>query len=151
SRKALSPNLPFFGIVASTVAVFCAFGLIAYRSNGLPARLSPSARDILAEADDFDPDRQICALYGPPVPQDGMCRLGTAPQDPPRLALWGDSHAEAWRPAFDDMAARHMETGIYVGRVACAPIIEVERLDEPECVAGNEKILRFILTTPSIH
>jgi hypothetical protein len=35
--------------------------------------------------------------------------------------------------------------------VACAPIIEIDRLDEPECTTENAEILRFILSTSSIR
>ncbi len=150
-RKPLSPNLRFFTPVTVATCALCAFGLLAYRGDGFPARLTPAAMRILAEADDFDHDRLDCALFGPPVPKGPQCRIGMRSQDPPQFALWGDSHAEAWRPALDDLAGQHGETGIFVGRVACGPLIEVRRADEPNCVTSNAEILQFILSAASVR
>jgi peptidoglycan/LPS O-acetylase OafA/YrhL len=151
AQKGLSPNRLFFPPVAIAMCVFCAVGLYATRGGGLPDRLTSATRQILAEADDFDRDRLDCALYGPAVPTGQSCWLGHKPYSTPQFVLWGDSHAEAWRPAFDEIAARYNKTGIFVGRVACAPIIEIDRLDEPECATENAEILRFILSTSSIR
>ncbi len=151
SKEALSPNLRFFAPAAIATFAFCTFGLYAYRDSGVPARLTPAVLRVLHEADDYDGDRLACALYGPPVPKADQCRIGRQAENTPQFALWGDSHAEAWRSAFDDLAARNGQTGIYLGRVACAPIIDVERLDVPECISVNKEILQFILSTSSIR
>jgi peptidoglycan/LPS O-acetylase OafA/YrhL len=149
TRNSLNLDRQLLAGVAVPVCLFLAVGLSAYASGGFPARLSSADAQILAEAVDVDPDRLNCALYG--APQGKSCRLGAQSQGAPQFALWGDSHAEAWRPALDVMGSLYKKTGIFVGRVACAPVIGVKRLDEPECISVNEKILQLLLATPSIR
>ena len=145
-------NLQFAVRAFAVTCVFCGVGFSMFRSGGFPARLTQADERILAESGDFDADRQDCAYYGPTVPRGGSCRLGKKSNNPPpQFALWGDSHAEAWRPAIDDMATRYSKAGVFVGRLACAPIIDVNRLDEPDCFRANQEIMRFILSNASIN
>jgi peptidoglycan/LPS O-acetylase OafA/YrhL len=142
---------PFFASVVVTICIFCGVGLYIVNSGGLTNRMTYESMQILTEANDFDEDRLYCALKGPPVPQGASCRLGRHSTEPPQFVLWGDSHAEAWRPAFDDIAARYDKSGVFVGRVACAPVIDIERIDEPDCIRQNAKIMDYIVSSPSIR
>jgi peptidoglycan/LPS O-acetylase OafA/YrhL len=151
SRSRPAASRPFFASVVAAICVFCAVGLYIANSGGLLERMSAESMQILAEENDFDEDRLYCAFRGPPVPQGISCRLGRRSTEPPQFVLWGDSHAEAWRPALDDIASRYDKSGVFMGRVACAPIIDIERIDEPDCVKQNTHIIDYIVSSQSIR
>jgi len=139
-----------FSAAAASVLIFGAVGLIVYVRSGFPGRMSPGELQILAAVDDFEPDRETCMISTPQeVEQDRFCTLG-APGNVARFILWGDSHAETLRPALDGAARSHGQSGIFAGRGGCAPALDVERLDEPECVGVNEAIVKKILASPAL-
>lgn len=142
----LTPGWQFFGPVVAVSAAFCFAGLACFWMHGFPMRLDAAAKQIVAEANDFDQDRQQCLVGGAPVPG---CRVGDS-SGPAVFALWGDSHAEAWRPALDDLGKKNGAAGTYVGRAACAPLVGIRRLDEPECVNANDEILAYLKANSSI-
>jgi len=49
------------------------------------------------------------------------CRIGVKGM-PPRLLLWGDSHALAWAPAMDEILRRKGTSGILAIHSACPPL-----------------------------
>jgi peptidoglycan/LPS O-acetylase OafA/YrhL len=150
-RAGVASRLLFPVPLAVVMLLLGAFGVAVDRGQGFPGRLSAESRATIVEADDFDPDRVACAVNPPLVPALDRCRLGAFAEQAPQFVLWGDSHAEAWRPAVDDVARKSGASGIFLGRVACAPLIGVERVDEPECTAVNDHIIQFIRSQASIH
>jgi peptidoglycan/LPS O-acetylase OafA/YrhL len=139
-----------FSAAAASLVVFGAVGLATYFSGGFPGRVSPDGLQILAAADDFDPDRDACSTSAAwEVVEEPFCTLGIA-EGVPRFILWGDSHAETLRPGLDQIARSLGQAGIFAGRGGCAPVLEVERLDEPECLPINQAIVKRILASPTI-
>ena len=50
-------------------------------------------------------------------------RCDSAPGEPPRLALWGDSHAEAWQPAAWEIARARGVSATAITMGSCTPMI----------------------------
>ncbi len=89
----------------------------------------------------------------------GFCMTDT--REPPRYAIWGDSHAEAlfWGLTRVSQPGRRW---VLVGRHTCAPMAGMQRLthnqlpaapatDPAECAAANEAALRFVLSADSVR
>jgi peptidoglycan/LPS O-acetylase OafA/YrhL len=77
-----------------------------------------------AAARDVPVNMQRCHAFAiTPVglPVENECSLGG--KAPPRIAIWGDSHALAFQPFATAMAVREGETAIAYSRDACAPAL----------------------------
>jgi peptidoglycan/LPS O-acetylase OafA/YrhL len=140
-----------FGSATITLTMFCAFGLVAQRADGFPFRMSGSSLRILASESDFNPDRAICVAFGPDdINRRTPCKFG-ADGAAPEFALWGDSHAESLRSAFEDSAKKARRTGIFLGAFGCIPALGIERLDVPACRRTNDAIVSYLLSASSIR
>lgn len=83
-------------LTTSGAAAVLSIAGLSIIASGFPSRLPPPARDALAAATDIDPRRYHCERMADP----DQCRFGNV-IEPIRLAIIGDSHAAALRPAFD--------------------------------------------------
>jgi hypothetical protein len=72
------------------------------------------------------------------------CRLG-APNGESTVVVWGDSHADSLMSAFDRLGASNGQAVLYLGKIGCAPLLDVELLDLPfGCKAYNDAARRLI-------
>ncbi|TBW37659.1 acyltransferase [Siculibacillus lacustris] len=131
SRRWLSARTRLFGVSAVASAILVALGIVAFATDGWPSRLSPEVRR-LAEVglertllEDVCPHRRRdWAADLPP------CVLGDASAPRFGFAILGDSHGRAIAGAIGEQAARLGIKGLWLGRVACAPLAGVERLGD---------------------
>ena len=150
NRRRLQRRAVFAAASGSFVALIVLSGAIAY-SHGFPWRLTPRQAQLAAGASDMDQDRSECieaSLHS--AHARGFCAIGSGNR-PPQFVLWGDSLAEALRPALVKAAASTHTNGIYAGYYGCPPVMGVGRTDEPNCEKTNNAILAYILSTPSIR
>jgi peptidoglycan/LPS O-acetylase OafA/YrhL len=141
-------------VFASGALAICAMGAVAlatYRAQGFPGRLDVAELRILDASTDFDQDREHCsANNAADITEGRLCKIGNRKAVKPQFILWGDSHAETLRPAIDAVALKHQSTGLFAGRGGCAPVVDVDRADEPECLTVNQAVLDLILSERSI-
>ncbi|HUO94200.1 MAG TPA: acyltransferase family protein [Rhizomicrobium sp.] len=129
----------FTGGLATMVTV-AAVSLVLLEGDGLPQRLRPDLRSILAEQDDHEPRIDTCLGISPQAVRDGkMCQIGVI-GGKPSFILWGDSHADAVLPAISDVAKREGRTGLFAGGRSCPPLLDVTT-PRPECRAFNANVL----------
>jgi hypothetical protein len=77
---------------------------------------------------------------------DRICRVGDN-QAAPSFILWGDSHAGALAPVFEQIAAANHVSGFVAFSPACAPLVGLKRYDEDDvekCARFNKSVLDFI-------
>jgi hypothetical protein len=139
-----------FGGAAAAIALFGGFGLAAHFAGGFPSRIAEPGRDIVAAEGDFNPDRETCLrLDETAIARRPLCKFGVTDAEP-EYALWGDSHAESLRAAFDAAANRAGRAGIYLGSPGCAAELGIDR-DGSGCDRLNAAIAARLLSLPSIH
>lgn len=129
----------FAGGLTTMVTVGVA-ALVLLEGNGLPDRLRPDLRKILAEENDHEPRIDTCLGISPEAVRDGkMCQIGVI-GGKPSFILWGDSHADAVLPAISEAARREGRTGLFAGGRSCPPLLDVTT-PRPECRAFNQNVL----------
>ncbi|HEY1614453.1 MAG TPA: acyltransferase family protein [Rhizomicrobium sp.] len=139
ARPAL--RLAPFAAAAVTVALTAGSAGIAAASDGLPERLRPDLRTILAEQDDHEPRIAQCfALTSGDVRRGRLCRIGATTNTPPSFLLWGDSHADAILPAVARAASRAGRVGLFAGGASCPPLMNVTT-PQPDCRAFNDAVM----------
>ncbi len=125
------------GTAMGVGAVIEAFLLMG---EGLPERLRPAVRTLLAGQDDHEPRIESGVGMTAADVRDGrLCRIG-AQGGVPSFILWGDSHADAVLPAIADVAAREGRTGYFAGGRSCPPLVDVST-PMADCRAFNAAVL----------
>jgi peptidoglycan/LPS O-acetylase OafA/YrhL len=144
-RGGLLMRRPMFATAGATMAALAAYGLVAVASAGWPGRLDAESRRLAAAATDRNGRQQACSFLGAADVANGRaCLLGDH-GGRRSFVVWGDSHADALMPAFDELASRHHVTGIYLGRIGCPPLLGIERPDTDfRCVEFNDASRRAI-------
>ena len=142
---------PVFGSAAAALALFGGFGLAAHFSGGFPSRIGDPGLQILAGADDGDPDRNRCLKLADStdISRRPSCEFG-AIGVVPQFALWGDSHAESLRAAFDIAAKNTQRAGIFFGTAGCIPELGFDR-QNAGCGRVNDAIVGYLDSMASIH
>ena len=135
------------------VVVFC-IGLIIVNQHGFPQRLSPGALLIADAMEDYSPRRDECftksTLRTSPI--DTPCLIGV--QDPSHIdfVLWGDSHANATMPAFEENGLVTNQTGIFFGTTACAPLLSNPPITTNEvCIQEIQRAVSYIKQDTSLE
>ena len=137
---------PLFAGAASAMALtaLCGFGVASAR--GLPERLQPEIRKILAEERNHEPRMDICfGLNAHDVRAGRLCRIGSTGTSTPSFVLWGDSHADALLPAVEKVAEEHNRAGIFAATNSCAPLLGVMRPDALPCKPFNDAVAKVAL------
>ena len=130
-------RLLFMGAAASS-AVFVLFAGVLFLTHGLPSRVDGQVLQTLASKNDRWARRDACI--------NRVCRIGDS-QVSPSFILWGDSHAGAIAPVFEQIAVANHLSGFVAFTPACAPLLGLKRYDEDQiekCVRFNESVLAFI-------
>jgi peptidoglycan/LPS O-acetylase OafA/YrhL len=145
-RHAALGRGPLFAAAASAMALtaLCGFGVAS--ANGLPQRMQPEIRQILAEERNHEPRMDICfGLTAPDVTAGRLCRIGSTRTDKPSFILWGDSHADALLPAVEKVAEAHGRAGLFAATNSCAPLLGVTRPDALPCKPFNDAVAKLAL------
>jgi len=109
-----------------------------YASHGLPSRFDAQVLELYAGKNDRWKRNDECVQ--------AICRLGSDDATP-RFLLWGDSHAGAIAPVFEQFAIDNHVSGFVAFTPACAPLLGLKRYDRDnaeECTRYNDSVLAFI-------
>jgi hypothetical protein len=145
-RHATIRRRPLFAGAAAAMVLtaLCGFGVAS--AKGLPQRMQPEIRRILAEERNHEPRMDICfGLTAHDVRKGRLCRIGSAANVEPSFLLWGDSHADALLPAVQKVAKARGKAGLFAGTDSCAPLLGVIRPDSAKCKPFNDAVAKIAL------
>lgn len=136
-RGAIGTRTWIFSGAAVVGLLFAAFGVGAMATDGFPARFSGEARFLLNARDDFWKKRDQCDAK--------ICRVG-ASGAPETFILWGDSHAGALAPVFEQLALSDNLAGAVAFHSGCAPLLELKRygVRPQDCTEFGDSVLLYI-------
>jgi len=123
------------------------FGFAIYLAEGVPGRAPESVQPFIAAANAIPENRDRCFKVSPKViGEKGPCFLGDdSRKQSVDFVLWGDSHADAWRPGLEQIASKHGKSGAFFGEGGCVPVLGVHR--DPvsvECQKKNQLAMDYI-------
>src|SRR5690606_37848953 len=98
----------------------------------------------------FDDERETsipfsgCADIDPLIDSpDNPCLLG-AKGVRPTMLVWGDSHAIAIAPAFDNLLRRQGLSAVLAVNTTCPPLADFEGPSNPTCRHFNARVLEWL-------
>ena len=118
--------------------MLASFGGLLYASHGLPSRFNQQALELYHGK--YDSWSRHGECFG------AICPIGNTDAAPSFL-LWGDSHAGAIAPAFEQVATAKGLSGFVAFEGACAPLLGLKRYDLDhieQCTRFNASVLAFI-------
>jgi peptidoglycan/LPS O-acetylase OafA/YrhL len=137
---------PLFAGAAAAMALTALCGAGVASAKGLPQRMQPEIRRILAEERDHEPRMDICfGLTAHDVKAGRLCRIGSTQTKTPTFLLWGDSHADALLPAVQKVAKEHGRAGLFAATNSCAPLLGVMRPDALKCKPFNDAVAKLAM------
>lgn len=134
------------GVMAGCL-VLCSGVLLA---GGLPQRVPESAWRVAGNTASGEDYGACVVLLGDPSLEAVRCRLG-APQVPPTVALWGDSHANALAPALGTALRQAGKAGYLYFGSGCRPLLDVARPSRTRCPRFNAAVADQIAVDAAIH
>jgi peptidoglycan/LPS O-acetylase OafA/YrhL len=139
-----------FAFAAGSSAVMVALGCWFVVGKGLPYRIDPDIRTVLATA--RGERRAECLASEATGWRDPKraCTYGAAV--PPSIAMWGDSHARAIVEGLGVVAREHGRSVALYGYAGCAPMIGLH-FREPlfKCAEYSRATMAAILANPAIR
>ncbi len=135
-----------FSASGAAIAATAAVAATVLLAGGFPGRLPARAAQAMEAAEDVHPLSLTCR----DVEAIGAsaCRIGAQPAGPRAdFLLWGDSHAGAVIGGVERAAELSGRNGFVATKLACAPLLHVERLDQgPDlhCAAFNDAVMAFL-------
>lgn len=142
TRRAVFSTAVAVGVLAFIVA------LVARLDGGWQSRFATEIVALDVARRPVIPFR-VCDKPAPDFDSSG-CRIGVAGA-PPRVLLWGDSHALAWAPAVDEMLRLLGVGGVVAIRSACPPLVNVSNPGSFYCKSFNDLVANRLAGTPVDH
>jgi hypothetical protein len=129
----------------SALGVFLSLAIASaiHLTGGFPTRVEPEALAFEKGSHDIDPVRDRCRGRV----NDTACHFGGHKTAPVSFALWGDSHAAAFRPALEEAMDGSGKKGTLIFRGVYPPLLgarRVRRLDVEECRVFRERAMEFL-------
>lgn len=129
-KHALLDRPGVFRAALGSGALLACLGLAMVWSGGWPARYPAPALQLLGQSEAVDPQLETCAMQsGNQLRAGQACMLGSGGEQPPEVVVWGDSQAAAMLPLWRQLALDHRLNILFLGKVGCGPLLDVERLD----------------------
>jgi peptidoglycan/LPS O-acetylase OafA/YrhL len=124
TRRILRSNRSFVCTMLVFATLLLGTGLVLWRSEGFEKRFPPDVEQYTSKENGFDPEALRCLNRSDTFLEDGrICRFGTNDARRPKVLVWGDSHALALFPAFNEHATRE-DFALYLTiRSACRPLL----------------------------
>ena len=147
--KLWSQSWQVFGAAVVSIGILVSIGLYGVVGDGLPKRAPEPASAIAVAAADTNPREFECfrnnyrRIFGD-VPQ---CLIGSTDETArPSFMLWGDSHANAVMPGFEQAANETEKQGLFYAVGGCPPLITDTAFNrDPQCTTHNQNALHYIL------
>jgi peptidoglycan/LPS O-acetylase OafA/YrhL len=139
---------------AGLIGVIAAAGFLFYKTNGWIGRLPAEARPMATMAMSARAD-ECLAPYGARTLRD-PARCLPSSGGKPRLIIWGDSHAAAISPGFQDLAQR---SGLAFGQMtksSCPPLTGAAMPNQThashlsECLSYQQAAMDYLRAHPEI-
>ncbi len=135
-----------FAGAASAAAALGGAAAFLVLASGLPGRVPAEVNRLAAAAETV---RQTdCFQRSAPEPG-SACRLGESGD--PDFVLWGDSHARAVVPGFDELAREHGLAGLAFGRGGCPPLASVGRGAREPCRRMAREAIEYLVAEPGLR
>jgi peptidoglycan/LPS O-acetylase OafA/YrhL len=104
-------------------------------------RIPPVAQEMLQAADEVEIPTTYCKSA-----TSSICIIGDAHAAQPSFVLWGDSHADAIAPLFDQLAQASSIQGSVFQSGSCAPLMDAHESPPANgCAQNNEGAWNFIV------
>lgn len=150
-KKSVVPGRRLKLTLSAALSVTLATASIFVLQNGMPERLSPEAKTLLSAADDRDGLSLACASFETQG-RAGECKFG-AKEKPVTYVVLGDSHAQALRSAFENIAPFKGRAGSLWALCAC-PFLPgadtVPKVDVDACTAMKARVMKELAASPEI-
>lgn len=147
-------TLQVFSLAAIVSIILFIIGLYIFKNDGLPLRAPESAQAIATAATDFNPRRDECFKNNLSKVLSGgePCILGAEDKNNPiDFILWGDSHANALMPAFDEVAIEQGLQGAFFGIGGCSPLITTAPITKDDgCSYMKQNAIDYISEHPEV-
>lgn len=135
------------GLMAATAALAAAVVL----TQGLPQRLDPMGRTLVAAAGDSSSFRATChSGEHDVIPYGRLCTFGDR-EAPPTTALWGDSFGAEIVVAMGEKLAPERRSVLQITASGCPPALGYNPKRRPGCAAYNAERFAELTADPRIH
>ncbi len=139
ARRVLSGRMSLFVVAALASAVIVGLGIVGFATRGWPSRLSPQVEALARVASAGTTLERVCPHKRRDMGKDlPPCFLGETSRAKVDFAILGDSHARALAGEIGEVARRQGLKGVYLGRVACQPLLGVERTGDSTRRCGEQ-------------
>ena len=133
----------FFVVAGACAALACLLGWALRLDGGWSRRFTAEVNAIASAS----PDRKVLACRSEEdkgFPLGPACTFGKAVE--PRVAVWGDSHAEALIHGIAREAEMHEQSVVYFGSPGCRPVLGVfdARKSGRFCTTFNDGVLEYL-------
>jgi peptidoglycan/LPS O-acetylase OafA/YrhL len=136
-RRLLAERRQILLAAACGVLVLGLAGQTLRWTDGLPARLPEQALQY-AKGKEWRAELMRC-LANDKTPDDKLfCHYGTPTPGASKALVWGDSHATALIPVFDDGAQKHGVSVILASSPGCIPVAGLEH--HSQCARFNRRV-----------
>ncbi len=148
NKNFIPRKLHVFGFATTVTLILLISGLYIFKHDGLPHRAPESAQIIGVAATDFNPRRDECFKnnFSKVLSGGKPCILGTESEtNKIDFVLWGDSHANALMPAFDEVAKEQEAQGAFFGIGGCAPLVTSVTITKDDgCAYMKQNVIQYI-------
>jgi hypothetical protein len=126
----LGSDAKFLAAAGGATLAIAVLGLALWRSDGLPGRLDEIDAKLIETDDRLQRDAEACANRTvDEIAAGSLCELGSGSGT--SALVWGDSHALALLPAYEQIA---LQRGVRISlavRSACRPLLDAASRAEP--------------------
>lgn len=142
-RTALPSRRATFLLAAGCSLALALFGAVLIVLKGVPSRFD--TKTLLIVADNVKAHNPCHGQSARSVAEGRLCLLGS-PQAQPTFIVWGDSHADMYFKAFDELGRRHDLSGYMFSGSACRSyIFTASEAADANCATRNAEIRRLVL------
>ena len=123
-RQLLESNRWFVAWALIVSLVLLTTGIVFWNSDGLPWRFPPETRvQGIAWLWDGDFPPKCVNISLDMIASGRLCSVGPQDNDAVRGVVWGDSHAMALLPAYEQLAKLHHMRLFFAVRTSCRPLV----------------------------
>lgn len=145
------PHKPVLIGGAALMAATAALAAAVVLNQGLPQRLDPAGRTMVAAAGDSSRFRAAChSGEHDVIPYARLCTFGD-PQAKPTTALWGDSFGAELVVAMGENLAREKRSVLQITASGCPPALGYNPKRRPGCAAYNAERFAELTADPRVR
>lgn len=134
-----------FTFGATCIAVVFAVGVVLISGNGFPMRLSSKAIEYANAKEDKASIHELTAVD---IDRGRLIAIGNPDSQAVSFLIWGDSHAMAAAPAFDQFIKAKGMAGLQATASATAPVLgaywQNEFVNRKDAIAFNDAVFNYI-------